>query len=172
MVGKNCIAPKKPSCSTIRWIVVPPISILVGKVDLRRLATAGCHIGMLQPRRQSASPVFASSTSIRAPAHRRDRRAPALSRSAARPAIRGAGLAQPAYHLAARDRPTPATDPRTAHRASAAAVVVAPGLAPQPGYAARPADNAAARSWRLAAISGKSASASSTRETRSPRGRS
>src|SRR5450759_4680218 len=61
MVGKNCIASKNgPSCSTMRWIVVLPISILADKMGLRvklalwdhALATAGCQIGMLQPVRQ------------------------------------------------------------------------------------------------------------------------
>src|SRR5579863_5127979 len=51
MVGKNCIASKNgPSCSTMRWMVALPISILVDKVSLRlRSATAGCQIGMFQP---------------------------------------------------------------------------------------------------------------------------
>src|ERR1700680_237153 len=36
MVGKNCIASKNgPSCSTMRWIVALPISILAGKMGLR-----------------------------------------------------------------------------------------------------------------------------------------
>src|ERR1700736_6596197 len=36
MVGKNCIASKNgPSCSMMRWIVVSPISIPVGKMILR-----------------------------------------------------------------------------------------------------------------------------------------
>src|ERR1700716_3161841 len=36
MVGKNCIASKNgPSCSTMRWIVALPISILVDNKGLR-----------------------------------------------------------------------------------------------------------------------------------------
>src|SRR5450756_717890 len=43
MVGKNCIASKNgPSCSTMRWIVALPISILVGKMGLRLRVNPEC----------------------------------------------------------------------------------------------------------------------------------
>src|ERR1700733_4574184 len=73
--------------------------------------------------------------SIRARAHRRDRRAPALSRSIARPAAPPSRPRAGAAPPRARDPPIPATGRRKARPASAIAAA-APNLAPPPGSAA------------------------------------
>src|SRR6202140_1001468 len=58
MVGKNCLASKNgPSCSTMRWIVVLPISILAGKMASVFVSIKGYEIGAWTVQLCSAAPL-------------------------------------------------------------------------------------------------------------------